>query len=309
MKRALIGVFVATALAVPGAPVTGALPLPGAPKCPIFPEDNVWNQRVDDLPVHKRSDTLIRSIGRDTGLHPDFGSGKYNGARIGIPITVVGKDQKKSRVKFTYASESDKGPYPIPMKVKIEGGKDSTGDRHAIIVDRSACKLYELFALRRSQGRWFAGSGAIWNLESNKLRPKGWTSADAAGLPILAGLARWSDVKQGVIDHALRFTVSETRRKYIYPARHYASDNGDKNLPPMGLRVRLKKNFSLKGWPRQARIVLRALKQYGMIVADNGSDWFISGAPHEKWNNDALRRLRDVQGRHFEVVDTSDLRP
>ena len=308
MKRGLVGVLLAGVVFVPGATTTGALPLTGAPKCPIFPSTNVWNQKVGDLPVHKRSGALIRSIGRDSGLHADFGSGTYNGARIGIPITVVGENQKKSRVKFTYASESDKGPYPIPKKVKIEGGRGSTGDRHAIIVDRDACKLYELFALRRSGGKWLAGSGAIWNLESNKLRPKGWTSADAAGLPILPGLAQWSDVKHGVIDHALRFTVSETRRKYIYPARHFASDSTDKNLPPMGLRVRLKKNFPIKDFPRQARIVLRALKRYGMIVADNGSDWFISGAPHKKWNNNALHRLGEVEGRHFEVVDTSDLR-
>jgi hypothetical protein len=185
----------------------------------------------------------------------------------------------------------------------------SGGRRHAIIVDRDACKLYELFALRRSGGKWFAGSGAIWRLQSNKLRPKGWTSADAAGLPILPGLARWSDVRRGVIDHALRFTVSKTRAKYIYPARHFASDSNEKNLPPMGLRVRLKKNFPIKEFPRQARIVLRALKRYGMIVADNVSDWFISGAPNKKWKNDALRRLGEVEGRHFEVVDTSDLRP
>jgi hypothetical protein len=274
----------------------------------VFPADNVWNKRVDKLPVADNSRAIIRSIGLDETLHPDFGSGKYNGARIGIPITVVGEGQKKHRVKFTYASESNKGPYPIPKDVAIEGGRDSDGDRHAIIVDKAACRLYELFALYRRDGKWRAGSGAIWDMTSNKLRPRGWTSADAAGLPILPGLARYDEVKRGEIDHALRFTVSQTRRKYIYPARHFASDATDPDLPPMGLRVRLRKSFPIKDFPKQARIVLRALKRYGMIVADNGSDWFITGAPHRKWNNDALHTLKRVEGRNFVVVDTGDLR-
>jgi hypothetical protein len=299
------------ALAVPVAPVAfaPALPLPGAPDCSIFPSNNVWNKRVDKLPVKKNSDAIIESIGPGEGLHPDFGSGKYNGGPIGIPHTIVGSGQKRWKVKFFYADESDKGPYPIPRNVRIEGGKNATGDRHALIVHRDECKLYELYNLRRKNGRWRAGSGAIWDLGSNKLRPKGWTSADAAGLPILPGLARYDEVRRGVIDHALRFTVSETRAKYIYPARHYASDSNDKNLPPMGLRLRLKKGFPIKDFPRQARVVLRALKRYGMMVADNGSDWFISGAPHKHWNNDALHRLGEVTGSNFVVVDTSNLRP
>jgi hypothetical protein len=213
-------------------------------------------------------------------------------------------------VSFTYGSESDKGPYPIPKNVKIEGGRRSDGDRHGIIVDKARCKLYELFALYpKASGGWRAGSGAIWDLESNELRPKGWTSADAAGLPILPGLARYDEVRRGRIDHALRFTASETRRKYIYPARHFASDSDDRDLPPMGLRFRLKSGFDIGGYPRQARIVLKALKRYGMILADNGSDWYISGAPHPKWNNDALHTLHEVPGSAFEVVDTSRLRP
>jgi hypothetical protein len=307
--RLVLLLCVCTFIAVPATGTVTALPLPGAPKCRIFPKNNVWNKRVDKLPKKKNSDAIIESIGLDEGLHPDFGSGKWNGGPIGIPYTIVGSKQKKSRVKFHYASESDKGPYPIPKDVKIEGGQDSDGDRHALIVDRKACKLYELYALRRVEGKWRAGSGAIWNLESNKLRPKGWTSADAAGLPILAGLARYNEVKHGKIDHALRFTVSQTRAKYIYPARHYAGESNDKNLPPMGLRVRLKKSFKIKGFPRQVRIVLRALKRYGMIVADNGADWYISGAPNPNWNNDALHRLHQVEGRNFVVVDTSNLRP
>jgi hypothetical protein len=290
----------------PGVP---ALPLPGASDCSIFPSNNVWNKRIDKLPVKKNSDAIIESIGPDEGLHPDFGSGKYNGGPIGIPHTMVGSGQKKSNVKFFYDEESDKGPYPIPKNVKIEGGRDATGDRHALIVHRDECMLYELYNLKRRNGRWRAGSGAIWDLDSNKLRPKGWTSADAAGLPILPGLARYDEVRRGVIDHALRFTVSQTRAKYIYPARHFASDSNDKNLPPMGLRLRLKKSFPIKDFPKQPRIVLRALKRYGMIVADNGSDWFISGAPNKHWDNDALHRLGDVRGSNFVVVDTSNLRP
>ncbi|MDQ3981637.1 MAG: hypothetical protein M3271_03030 [Actinomycetota bacterium] len=308
MRRAAAWAAAVTAAAAFGGP-TAATPLPTAPDCRIFPGSNVWNRRVDELPVHDRSRALIRSIGRAEGLHPDFGSGLYEGGPIGIPITVVGDGQRKSRVRFRYASESDKGPYPIPKDVKIEGGRKSTGDRHAVIVHRDECRLYELFALRRREGRWRAGSGAIWDLDSNELRPRGWTSADAAGLPILPGLARWDEVKKGAIDHALRFTASRTRAKYIYPARHHASDSDDRDLPPMGLRLRLKKGFSLAGYPRQAKIVLVALKRYGMILADNGSDWYISGAPNRHWDNDALHTLGDVKGSDFVVVDTSNLRP
>ena len=214
----------------------------------------------------------------------------------------MGKKQRKTRVSFEYADESDRGPYPIPRSVKIEGGRSSTGDRHAIIVDRSSCRLYELYALYPKADGWKAGSGAIWNLRSNKLRPAGWTSADAAGLPIFPGLARYDEVKRGVIDHALRFTVQRTRRAYVFPARHYASDSNDASLPPMGLRLRLKASFDMSGYPRQARIVLTALKRYGMIVADNGSSWYITGAPDSRWSNDQLHTLGRVKGSDFEVV-------
>jgi hypothetical protein len=209
------------------------------------------------------------------------------------------------QVSFEYADESDRSPYPIPANVKIEGGSD----RHALIGDRDTCRLYELYALGRKGSGWRAGSGAIWNLRSNKLRPSGWTSADAAGLPILPGLARYDEIARGAIVHALRFTVERTRRAYVYPARHYASDLTDPTLPPMGLRVRLRKSFDTSGFPPQARVVLEALKRYGMIVADNGSNWFISGVPDSRWNNDDLRTLRNVTGSNFEVVDTSTLRP
>ena len=284
-------------------------PVAGAPKCPIFPASNQWNQRVDKLPLAKNSGAIVTSIGRSTGLHPDFGSGHYAGARIGIPYTTVPGDQPKVHVRFHYAGESDKGPYPIPKDVPIEGGRKSSGDRHALIVDRGHCRLYELYALYPPSGGhgWRAGSGAIWSLRSNRVRPAGWTSADAAGLPILPGLARYEDLKHGGIDHALRFTVSRTRRAYIYPARHYASDLTSKNLPAMGQRLRLKRGYDISHFPRQARAVLRALKLYGMIVADNGSDWYISGAPNRHWSNDALHTLGEVKGSAFEVVDTSSL--
>jgi hypothetical protein len=272
--------------------------------CPVFPTSNPWNQRVDTLPLAASSREIVDSIGAGTGLHADFGSGLWNGAPIGIPITVVRGGVPRSRVSFDYADESDRGPYPIPASVRIEGG----GDRHALIVDSSSCTLYELYALRRTPGGWRAGSGAIWSLRSNRLRPAGWTSADAAGLPILPGLVRWSEVAAGQIDHALRFTVERTRRAYVWPARHYASDLTDPNLPPMGLRLRLRADYPIAGFPRQARVVLEALKRYGMIVADNGTSWYISGEPSAHWSNDDLHTLGRVPGSAFEVVDASKLR-
>jgi hypothetical protein len=285
-----------------------AAPLPQAPGCPVFPATSHWNQRVDRLPVASNSAAIVRAIGAGDHMHADFGSGLWEGGPIGIPVTVVRKTQPKSRVSFEYSSESDRGPYPIPRDVAIEGGRASDGDRHALIVDRDACRLYELFALHPTAGGgWRAGSGAIWDLRSNKLRPAGWTSADAAGLAILPGLARYEEVARGRIDHALRFTVERTRRAYVYPARHFASDLTDASLPPMGLRFRLKRGYPLAGFPPQARVVLRALKEYGLIVADNGSNWYVSGALHPKWSNEQLHTLHRVPGSAFEVVDTSRL--
>src|SRR4051812_22107042 len=302
----MAGAAAIVTIAVSSAP---ARPVKGAPGCPVFPASNQWNLRVDKLPLQKRSDAIVGSIGRGTGLHPDFGSGRYNGAPIGIPYTTVPGSQRKVHVKFGYAGESDKGPYPIPKDVPIEGGRGSDGDRHALIVDRDNCRLYELYALyppANGHG-WRAGSGAIWSLRSNKVRHAGWTSADAAGLPILPGLARREELSHGGIDHALRFTVERTRRAYVYPARHFASDLTGKNLPAMGQRLRLKEGYDISHFPPQSRAVLRALKLYGMIVADNGSDWYISGAPDRGWNNDDLHTLGQVKGRAFEVVDTSSL--
>jgi hypothetical protein len=292
-----------------GAAAASAGKVTGAPACPVFPASSPWNQRVDKLPVAPNSDRVVAAIGPDDHMHADFGSGLWEGGPIGIPVTVVGKGQPKSRVSFEYADESDKGPYPIPRNVAIEGGRASDGDRHALIVDRDSCRLYELFALYpTANGGWRAGSGAVFDLRTNKLRPAGWTSADAAGLPILPGLARYEDVARGRIDHALRFTVQDTRRAYVWPARHFGSDKTDPDLPPMGLRFRLKTSYPIAGFPRQARIVLQALKEYGMIVSDNGSNWYLSGAPHLKWSNDQLHTLHRVPGSAFEVVDGTKLR-
>ena len=284
-----------------------ALHLPAAPACPIFPASNAWNQRVDQLPVAANSPQLIASMGASTGLHPDFGSGLYGGGPIGIPFDIVSKKTPRSHVTFDYADESDKVAYPIPKTVHIEGGRSSTGDRHALLVDKDTCRLYELYALSPAGSGWKAGSGATWNLRSNAVRPAGWTSADAAGLPIFPGLARYDEVARGTIDHALRFTAARTRKAYIYPARHYASSSDDPTLPPMGTRVRLKASVDISAYPKQARIVLQALKTYGMILADNGSNWYISGAPDPHWSNDALHTLGGIKGSDFEVVDTSSL--
>ena len=263
--------------------------------CPLFPADFTTNQRIDQLPVAANSDAIVRSIGVDDHFHADFGSGRWEGKPIGIPHTIVTRKTKRSRVVFDYADESDRVRYPIPRRgLKIEGGSD----RHALLLDRSRCRLYELYALRRENGRWHAGSGATWNLRRPKLRPLGWTSADAAGLPILPLLAR-----PGRIDHALRMTVSRSRRAFVWPARHFASDDEDPSLPRMGERLRLKASVDISGLPRQARRVARAMQTYGLIVADNGSDWYVTGAPDPRWDNDQLHALDVLRGSDFEVVD------
>jgi len=264
-----------------------------------FPATNPWNTRVDSAPVDPNSAKLITSIGRTGRLHPDFGA-DWNGGPFGIPYVVVSGRQKKVPVSFDYADESDRGPYPIPAKAPVEPGSD----RHVLVLDRDSWTLYELWNARRVDGgaRWRAGSGAVFDLSANRLRPAGWTSADAAGLPILPGLVRYDEVAAGEIRHALRFTVSETRRAYVTPARHAASDATDPNLPPMGMRVRLKASYDISSYPRSARVVLTALKRYGMIVADNGSDWYLSGTADARWNDDAMNTLKRVPGSAFEVV-------
>jgi hypothetical protein len=274
-----------------------ALASAGLAGCPLFGPSFTTNQRVDTLPVAPNSAAIVRSIGLDDNVHADFGSGKWEGSPIGIPYTVVTRRTKRSRVGFDYADESDRVRYPIPRGVKIEGG----GDRHALLLDRSRCRLYELYAVERRGNGWHAGSGAVWSLRRFKARRAGWTSADAAGLPILPLLATPG---KGPIKHAIRVTVSRSRAAYVWPARHQASDERDPSLPRMGERLRLKASVDISRFPRQARRVARAMKTYGVIVADNGSDWFISGVPSRKWNNDQLHALDVLAGRDFEVVDT-----
>jgi hypothetical protein len=291
------------ALALGACPLAAAVSgphLPRAPACAIFPATNVWNARVDALPVAADSGTLLRSIGLATPLHPDFGS--YAG--YGIPYNVVSSATPRRSVRFDYASESNRGPYPIPRSPRIEGGSD----RHLISIDRESCRLYEMWNVRHTATGWRAGSGAIWDMQSNHLRPDGWTSADAAGLPILPGLVRYSEVRAGEIRHALRFTAPQTRRAYLYPARHFASSSTDPALPPMGLRVRLKASFDVSRLAPQARRIAVALQRYGMILADNGSAWYVSGASNPEFDDDQLRTLRLITGADLEVVDTSTLR-
>ena len=272
----------------------------------IFPADNSWNEDVSAYPVHPNSANFINSIGANTGLHPDFGT-VWEGAPIGIPFVVIDGDVPTVPVEFYYDDESDPGPYPIPSNVPIEGGPNSSGDRHIIIVDAANRMLYELFDAYPAAGGWTAGSGAIFDLTSNALRPAGWTSADAAGLPIFPGLARYEEiVEQGELRHALRFTVSQTQRAYISPARHYASESTDPDRPPMGLRLRLRADFDETPFPACVQVILRGLKKYGMIVADNGSNWYVNGAPDSRWNDDELHSLGSVKGHDFEVVYTGD---
>ena len=300
MRRAAaaLSLVVAAGLTA-GAAAPSAAPLPSAPACPVFPAGNVWNQDISALPVASDSATLIAKIGLDTGLHPDFGS--YRG--YGIPYNTVPGSQRKVTVRFDYSSQSDHVGYPIPRRPRIE----ADSDHHMLIVNSGSCKLYEMWNVRHTRRGWRAGSGAVWKMTSNALRPDGWTSADAAGLPILPGLVRYPEVAAGVIDHALRFTAPQTRNAHIYPARHDAGSGSSVSLPPMGLRVRLKSSFDLSQLSPQARVVAVALQHYGMILADNGSPWYVSGVSNKRFNDDDLRTLNHITGRDLEVVDTSGL--
>jgi hypothetical protein len=276
----------------PAGPVLGG--------CPVFPADNPWNQDVSSLPVHPNSATFIRSIGEDVNLHADFGSNP----EYGIPFVVVPAGQPKVPVEFvSYPEESDAGPYPIPSDAPVEAGSD----RHVLVLDSGECKLYEMYDARYIGPGWEAGSGAVFDLLGNSLRPEYWTSADAAGLPILPGLARYDEAQSGAIRHALRFTVKYTQRGFIHPATHFASASTDPDLPPMGLRLRLRADFDLERFTGHAHIILEALRTYGMIVADNGSNWFISGATDPHWNDEDLDQLKTVPGSAFEAVDTGEL--
>lgn len=269
----------------------------------LFPPNNPWNQDITNAPVDPHSAQLVAEIGASAPLHPDFGT-VWNGAPNGIPYITVPGSEPLVPVTFTaYGDESDPSPYPIPLNAPIEGGSGSTGDRHVIAVDIARWKLYELFGAYPTATGWNAASGAVFDLNSNKLRPAGWTSADAAGLPILPGLVRYDEVVgQGAIHHALRFTVEHTRHAYVYPARHYASSNASSSLPPMGMRVRLKASFDDSNFPPQARVILECLKHYGMFLADNGGNWFISGAPDTRWDDNDLHSLTQVTGSDLEVV-------
>lgn len=287
-----------------GASLNGALP---------FPTDNAWNTPISQAAVDPNSDALIASIGLTRGLHPDFGAGLYEGAPIGIPYIVVAGSQAKVRVTFTdYGDESDPGPYPVPASAPIEGqqvnGSAFGGDRHVLVIDRDANRLYELGnAYLQPDGSWQASGGALFHLDSNTVRPggqPGWTSADAAGLPIFPGLVRYDEAASGVIAHALRFTVNATRRAYVPPATHWASSNTSASVPPMGMRVRLKASYVIpSSFSTESKAILQAMKNYGMFVADNGSNWYVSGAPDDRWNNDKLvSELGSVKGSNFEVV-------
>src|SRR5579872_3451569 len=275
--------------------------------CPVLPADNIWNTRIDQLPVHPSSSTWVTTIGASSPLHPDFGSGLYNGAPIGIPFVTVPGMQTLYSATFTYQDESDTGPYAIPLNAPIEGGSSSTGDRHVISVDVNHCILYEIYNAFPQTTSWKGDSGAIFNLLSDALPPATRTSADAAGLPIFPGLLRYEEVAAGAIHHAIRFTVPQTQKAYVWPARHYASSLTGTQYPPMGARFRLKASFDISGFSAANQIILTALQRYGMMLADNGSSWYISGAPDPRWNNDDLHALTGIAGSNFEAVDVSPL--
>ena len=278
--------------------------------CPIFPSTNIWNTPIDTLPVHPLSSQYVSSIGPTKPLHADFGAGLYDGSPMGIPFNFVnGSKVQKYKVSFDYSDESDKGPYPISSTYQIEGGVNNTGgDRHLIVLDNETCTLYELYSAYPKNNSWTAGSGAIWNLSSNNLRPLGWTSADAAGLPIYPGLVKYEEIAAGAINHAIRFTAVASQKAYVWPARHMASSKTLTSIPPMGARFRLKSSFDVSSFSKEVQIILKAMKKYGIILADNGSNWFFTGAPDNRWNNDVLAsQFKKVLGSNFEAVDCSKL--
>ena len=304
-----LAVLVALALFIGGRLIhTTVASSPVVSGCPVFPANNIWNTPITNLPVDANSGAYINSIGTNIGMHPDFGSGTWDGFPIGIPYTAVPSNQTKVPVTFDIDDESDPGPYPIPPNAPVEGDPTS-GDRHILVIQQGTCQLYETWDSRKNtDNSWDAGSGAVFDLNSNALRPAGWTSADAAGLPIFPGLARYDEVASGAINHALRFTVNNTQNSYIWPARHQASNSSNPNYPPMGQRFRLKASFDISGYPPDVKVILTALKTYGMFLADNGSNWYLSGAPDARWDNDTLVSwLSKVKGSNFEAVDESSL--
>jgi len=299
LKILIIGLFVSGCKKVPDNAITQLTEGGALGNLQIFPADNPWNTDISKENTDPNSDIIIAGIGNEVHLHPDFGT-VWENAPIGIPYNVIGKDQPMKSITFQYNSESDPGPYPIPPDALVESGSD----RHVIVVDTFHLKLYELFdAIRNQNDSWSAGSGAVFDLTSNALRPDNWTSADAAGLPIFPGLVRYDEVvEKGEINHALRFTVQNTRNAFIHPATHAASNSSNQNYPPMGMRVRLKAGFDISGFSPHIQVILKALKKYGMFVADNGSNWYISGAPDSRWDDDELGELKTIPGKYFEVV-------
>jgi hypothetical protein len=306
--RRLAGISALIPVALLLAALAHGTPVPGAPACALTPSSSFWHADVSALPVHPQSAAWVASIGSSAGLKADFGSGTWNGGPIGIPYATVPGSQPRVPVSFTYADESDAGPYPIPPDAPVEGGPSSTGDRHVLLVDRDACRLWELYSAYPQSGgaSWTAGSGATWDLGSNAMRPLGWTSGDAAGLPILPGLVRYDEVAAGDVDHVIRFTAPRTANAYVWPASHKAASGGSSD-PPMGAWFRLKASYDISGFSAQNQVILRALKKHGMVLADNGSSWFMSGAPDPSWNNSDLNLLKSVPGSAFEAVDVSSL--
>jgi hypothetical protein len=309
MKRA-VAVLLATGAAVgltTTAAAVGVRPIPGT-SCPAFPADNVWHSDISSLPVNARSAAWLSHMSARSRLHPDFGP-SYGEQPVpyGIPITVVGGRHRKVKVRFGYADESDRVRYPLGRDTKVEGGQWRDGDRHTIVVDRARCRLYETWATSRSSSGWRAGSGAVWDLRSNDLRPAGWTSADAAGLPILPGLLRYDEVRAGRVDHAIRFTTNVTDRRFVWPARHQAGSVDNANYPPMGARFRLKAGFDMSGLRADTRTVLRAMQTYGLILADNGSPWYFQGTADNRWPEELLDQLKGIPASAFEAVDASSL--
>ncbi|MCB9433445.1 MAG: hypothetical protein H6668_15845 [Ardenticatenaceae bacterium] len=287
-------------------------PPPQIAGCDVFPGDNIWNTPVDNLPVHARSSGYINTIGASRTVHADFGSGVWppgSNSPIGIPFITVPANQPNVPITFVWwPEESDPGPYPIPPNAPIEGGAAGDGDRHVLVLQQGTCKLFELYsAFPQSGGGWEAGNGAVYDLNSHALRPDGWTSADAAGLPILPGLVRYDEVASGEIRHAIRFTAPETQAAHLWPARHHASNQTGANYPPMGLRLRLRADYDISGFSPDVQVILRAFKRYGLILADNGSAWYISGAPDARWDNDQLHEMDVIRGSDFEAVEVSGL--
>lgn len=316
--RRLAALGLAVVLGVPAslAP-TSAAPPAGRPapvkpvagtRCPTFPADSWWHADVSDLPVHARSRQWLSHMSTGVDLHPDFGPSYGDGPPYGIPVTVVGAGHPKVRVSFDYAGESDRVRYPLGADTRVEGGRGSPGDKHTVVVDRGSCRLYETWNTRKRNGRWVAGSGAVWSLRSNVLRPDGWTSADAAGLPILPGLLRWNEVRAGDVDHAIRFTTDVTSRHHLWPARHDAGSRSSLAYPPMGARFRLRSGFSTTGFSAYAVAVIDAMKTYGLVLADNGSPWYFQGEQSRQWPPGLVEELKEIPAAAFVAVDTSSLK-